>query len=175
MPTSISGNRITGRPVNPGRNAAGLFDRGNRPPRVAPEFLRRQRIHQLVGVAVAADLVSRSHNFPDRARISLRHPTQYKKSGFRAPCIQKFQDLLELIFNPGRKCGPLTLVYSRLDLCRVKVFLDVNGHGIEHAASKPYARRCLRKKTAMEYSIETNPSTAVSALRSNIRPSRETP
>ena len=79
---------------------------------------------------------------------------------------------MELILNPGRKAGPLALVYRRLDLCRVKVFLDIDGQGIEHATSKPYALRCLRKNTAMEYSIETNLSTAVSARRSNIKPSR---
>jgi hypothetical protein len=31
-----------------------------------------------------------------------------------------------------------------------------------------YALRCLRKKTTIEYSLETSPSTAASALRSSI-------
>ena len=57
---------------------------------------------------------------------------------------------MELILNPGRKADPSALVYDRLDLGGVKVFLDIDGQGIEHATSKPYALRCLRKKTAME-------------------------
>ena len=38
---------------------------------------------------------------------------------------------------------------------------------------QPYALRCLRKKTAMEYRIETSPRTAVSARRSSIIRSQE--
>src|SRR5260370_33662830 len=78
-------NRITGCPVDPGRNTTRLFDSSHRPPRVASEFLRRQGIHQLVGIAVAADFMSRSHNLPNRARISLDHPTHDKKRGMLAP------------------------------------------------------------------------------------------
>src|ERR1035437_8444689 len=81
----------------------------------------------------------------------------------------------QLPFGLAALSGPSALVYSRLDLCRVKLFLDIDRRGIEQAASKPYALRCLRKKTAMEYSIEINPRTAVSALRSNIIPSRKYP
>jgi hypothetical protein len=123
-------------------------------------------------VAVAADFMSRCRNSLDRARIPLRYPAQHKKRSFGLPVLQKFENLSEFIFNPGGKRRPSTLVHRRLDLRRMKVFLYIDGRGIEHVASRPYALRCLRKKTAMEYSIDTNPRTAVSARRSNIGPSR---
>ena len=126
-------------------------------------------------MTVAADLMSRCRNHLDRTRIPLRYPPQHKKRSFGAAVIQKFENLSELIFNPGGKRSPSALVHRRLDLRRMKVFLYIDGHGIEHGASRPYALRCLRKKIAMEYSIDTNPRTAVSVRRSNMKPSRTYP
>jgi hypothetical protein len=40
---------------------------------------------------------------------------------------------MELALNPGGKSGPSASVYNCLDLGRVKVLLDIDGHGIEHA------------------------------------------
>ena len=81
-------------------------------------------------VAVATDLVPRGDYFPDRARVSLRHPTQHKEGSFGAPRGQEFQSLIELTLNPRRKGGLSALIYRRLYFGRVKVFLDVDGHGI---------------------------------------------
>jgi hypothetical protein len=121
---------------------------------------------------MTADFMSRGYYPLNGPRISLRHPSQYKKGGFGSSRVQKLKYLIELMFDPGGKIGPSTFVYSCLDFRWVKVLLNIDGNGVEHAPLEPYALRCLRKKTAMEYSIDTNPSTAVSALRCNIIPSR---
>jgi hypothetical protein len=81
---------------------------------------------------MTTNLMPRSHNLADRSRIALRHPSQHKKGGFRAPQVQKFENSAKLTLDSGRKSGPSDLVYGRLDLGRMKIFLDIDRQGVEH-------------------------------------------
>src|SRR3989442_3513355 len=82
-------DRVTGRAVSEDGGAAGILEPRLRGSDVLAKLLRRQRVQQLMVIAVRGDFMTAGGDVPDEARKSLRHPAEDEERRIHAMTLEE--------------------------------------------------------------------------------------